>query len=49
MPSFKYLEAPLNDKGVNVAELCIGYYSAVKTANLFNTVICNWGRFTYNK
>ena len=46
-PSFKYLGVPFNDKGVDMAELCVeGITRAVKTANLFSTVGCNGSGFS---
>ena len=46
-PSFKYLGVPFNDKGVDIAGLCVeGISRAVKTANLFRTVGCNGTGFS---
>ena len=44
---FKYLGIPFNDKGVDIAGLCIeGTTRAVKTANLFSTLGCSGTGFS---
>ena len=46
-PSFKYLGIPFDDKGIDIAGLCVEDISrAVKTADLFNRVGCNGTGFS---